>query len=915
MSWLRFFRRSRWDDERARELEAHLAHEIDDNIARGMTPHAAAMAAHRRLGNTTQIREEIYDMNTLGFIETIWQDLRYGFRLLLKNPTFSVVAVLTLALGTGANAAIFQLVNSVRMRALPVERPQELASIGINTNDTGRSGQFWSRRPFFTEPLWQAIRAEQQGFSQLFAWGITTWNLATDGEYLPARGLYVTDDFFPALGVSAQVGRVLGPGDDQKGCGAPGAVVSHGLWQARYGGNQGIVGQTISLDNRPFTIIGVTPPDFFGVGVGRAFDVILPLCAEPLMRTQSAIGRRDSWFLDIMGRLKPGWTAERAQAQLEAVSPGIFQATLPPRYNPDSAKNYLAFKLTAKSAATGVSGVRTAYETQLWVLLGATGLVLLITCANLANLMLARATAREREIAVRLAIGASRRRIVRQMLSESLLIAGFGALGGIFLAQWISRSLVLFLSTTNNMLFVDLSPDWRVYTFVTAVAMVACLLFGLSPALKATGTSPTQTMQAGGRSSTDSHERFALRRALVVVQVALSMVLIVGAMLFGRSLRNLVTVDPGFRQDGIIAVGVDLRRSPVDPASLEQVQKQALERVKALPGVIAAAEAFIVPMSGSGWNQNVLIDGVEKDGNVNMNRVGTDYFRVMDTPLIAGRPFTLDDRRGGPETAIVNESFAKRYFGGANPIGRTFQIAMFQGEARPHYQIVGLVKDTKYNDLREDFMPIGYFPAAQETQPSRSLDLIVRTELPLSTLTPTVTRAMREVAPGATVSYDSIRTYVRDSLVTERLMATLSGFFGVLAMLIATIGLYGVMSYMVSRRRVEIGIRMALGADPRSVVRMVLAESGLLLAAGVVVGVGLAALMSRWAASLLFGLKPYDPLSFLIAIVALGNQYPGRSGLPPSGGRRGNKKEGVGGGGWGPRGCARLGVSGLPARA
>ena len=870
MSWSRFFRRSRWDDERARELEAHLAHEIDDNIARGMTPHAAAMAAHRRLGNATQIREEIYDMNTLGFVETIWQDLRYGFRLLRKNPTFAIVAILTLALGTGANAAIFQLVNSVRMRVLPVERPHELAAIGINTNDTGRTGQFFSRRAYFTEPLWQAIRAEQQGFSQLFAWGITTWNLATDGEYLPARGLYVTGDFFQTLGVTAQLGRVLGPGDDQKGCGAPGAVLSHGLWQARYGANQGVIGQTISLDNRPFTIVGVTRPDFFGVEVGRSFDVVLPLCAEPLIRSTSALGRKDAWFLDLMGRLKPGWTADRAQAQLEAVSPGIFQATVPPRYNPETAKNYLAFKLTATSAATGVSGVRSAYETQLWVLLGATGLVLLITCANLANLMLARATAREREIAVRLAIGASRRRIVRQMLSESLLIAGFGAIGGILLAQWISRSLVLFLSTSTNRLFIDLTPDWRVYAFVTAVAVIACLLFGLSPALKATGTSPTQSMQAGGRSSTDSHERFALRRALVVVQVALSMVLIVGAMLFGRSLRNLVTVDPGFRQDGIVAVGVDLRRSPIDPASLQQVQSQAMERVKSLPGVMAAAEAFIVPMSGSGWNQNILIDGVEKEGNVNFNRIGTEYFRVMETPILAGRPFGAEDRNGTPETAIVNESFAKRYFGGANPVGRTFQIVMGQGEARPHFQIVGMVKDTKYNDLREEFTPIGYFPAAQETVPSRSLDFVLRTDMPLSTLTPAITRAMREVAPGATVSYDTVRTYVRDSLVTERLMATLSGFFGILAMLIATIGLYGVMSYMVSRRKVEIGIRMALGADPRSVVRMVLRESGLLLAAGVLVGVGLAALMARWAASLLFGLEPYDPISFLMAIAALG---------------------------------------------
>jgi putative ABC transport system permease protein len=871
MGWTRFFRRAHWDDERAKELQDYLAHEIDDNIARGMSPQDAAAAAHRRLGNATQIREEIYDMNTLGFIDTVWQDLRYGFRLLRKNPTFALVAILTLALGTGANAAIFQLLNSVRMRALPVDRPHELAVIGIETNGTGRTGRFLSRRPFFSEPLWQAIRSEQRGFTQLFAWGITIWNLATDGEEQPSQGIYVSGNFFETLGVGPQLGRVLTDADDQKGCGAPGAVLSHGFWQARYGGNRAVVGQTISLDNRPFEIVGVTPPEFFGVEVGRTFDVALPLCAEALFQgPQSGVGRGDVWFLDLMGRLAPGWTAERAQTQLEAVSPGIFQSTLPARYDPATAKNYLAFKLTAAPAGTGVSGVRRAYATQLWILLGATGLVLLITCANLANLMLARTTAREREIAVRLAIGASRRRIVRQMLSESLLIAGLGALGGAILAQWLSRSLVLFLSTGSTQLFLDLTPDWRVFAFIAAVAVFACLLFGLSPALKATGTNPGRTMQGGGRSSTDAPERFALRRGLIVVQVALSMVLIVGALLFARSLRNLVRVDPGFRQDGIVAVDIDVRRGTVEPEARRQVYTQAMERVRAVPGVQSAAKAFIVPMSGSGWNQNILIDGQEKEGNVNFNRVGADYFRVMETPLLAGRAFGPADRLGSPETAIVNESFAKKYFGGANPIGRTFQLVTNLGGPQPHFQIVGLVKDTKYTDLREDFTPIGYFAAEQETEIGPFLDLVLRTDMPLASITPSITRAVREVAPGATVAYRSVRTWVRDSLVTERLMATLSAFFGVLATLIATIGLYGVMSYMVSRRKVEIGIRMALGAEPRSVVGMILRESGLLLVVGVAAGVGLAVLMSRWAASLLYGLDQYDPMSFALAVTGLG---------------------------------------------
>ena len=871
MGWTRFLHRGRWDAERARELEAYLAEEIDDNIARGMTPDAAKAAAHRKLGNPTLIREEIYEMNTLRLVEGFWQDLRFGLRLLVKNPTFSVVAILTLALGTGANAAIFQLVNSLRLRPLPVERPHELVALGIETNGTGRTGRFMSRRALFTEPQWRALEAEQRVFSSMLAWGIASWNLATDGQYQPSRGIYVSGRFFETLGVGAQVGRVFAPADDQAGCGAPGAVLGYGFWQSRYGGNPAVVGQTITLDNRTFPIVGVTPASFFGVEVGRTFDVAVPLCAEPLFRgEQSALGRRDTWFLDMMGRLAPGVSLQQAEAQLAAISPALFQSTLPERYNAETARDYLAFKFTAAPAGTGVSGLRSAYATQLWILLGATGLVLLITCANLANLMLARATAREREIAVRLAIGASRRRLVRQMLSESLLIAALGAIGGALLSRWFSQSLVSLISTESSQLFLNLTPDWRVFAFIAGIAATACLLFGLSPALRATHADPGKAMQAGGRSSTDSHERFALRRGLVVVQVALSMVLIVGALLFGRSLRNLATVDPGFRTDGIVAVNVDLRRSAVDPAARMQTYTQIMERIRTVPGVAYAAEAFIAPMSGSGWNQNIVIDGQERDGNVNFNRVGADYFTAMETTLIAGRAFGPDDRPGSTPTAIVNESFAREYFGGANPVGRTFQLVGNVGEPQPHFQIVGLVKDTKYNDLREEFRPIGYFPAPHETRVGPFLDLIVRSDMTLSSLTPTLTRTVRDVAPNATVSFDLMSTYVRDSLVTERLMASLSLSLGALAMLIATIGLYGVMSYMVSRRRVEIGIRMALGAEPRTVVRMVLGESGLLLAIGVVIGVGLAIAVSRYATSLLYGLQPWDPASILMGVAALG---------------------------------------------
>src|SRR5947199_6711139 len=398
-------------------------------------------------------------MSTTSFLDSVGQDLRYGTRILRRNPTFALVAILALALGTGANAAIFQLVNALRLRSLPVEKPNELVSIGIDLHGKGRVGRGRGGRSIFTEPLWQEIRSQQQAFSSLIAWGNGGWDLSGGGEAVLAKGFYVSGGFFDALGVHPQIGRLFTEQDDQKGCGSPGVVLSHGFWQARLGGQAGVIGQTIILDRRPFPVIGVTPRGFFGVEVGRTFDVALPLCAEALLRgDQAGTGRRAVWWLDIMGRLKPGWTVERAQAQVAAMSPGVFEATVSPTYAADWAKNYTAFTLTTTPAATGVSNLRSRYATQLWALLGATGLVLLLTCLNPANLMLASSTARGREVSVRLAIGASRRRVVRQMLSESVLLAGLGAVGGLLLARWISQTLVLFLNARGNGVFLDLTP-------------------------------------------------------------------------------------------------------------------------------------------------------------------------------------------------------------------------------------------------------------------------------------------------------------------------------------------------------------------------------------------------------------------------------------------------------------------------
>ncbi|HKB11922.1 MAG TPA: ABC transporter permease [Vicinamibacterales bacterium] len=870
MSLSRFLRRSRWDDERARELESYLAIETDENVARGMTPEAARDAARRKLGNVTLVREEIYQMNTVTLLDAAWRDLKYGARLLRLNPAFASVAVLSLALGIGANTAIFQLLDAVRIRTLPVRSPEELVEVRIAEPVGGRTGQFSGRRPSLTNPLWEQLRDHQQVFTEVFAWSGVGFDLTTSGEARTAQGLWVSGDFFRGLGVPALIGRTLAAADDHRGCAAPPAVLGYGFWQRDYGGDPSVIGRTITLDGHPFGIVGVTPASFFGAEVGRAFDVAVPLCAEPISRgARSALDKKAVWFLGAMGRLKPGISIDQARAQLASISAPMFQATLP-EYRAEDAKHYLAFKLGAYPGGTGISQLRRQYESPLWLLLATTGLVLLIACANLANLMLARATAREREIAVRLAIGASRGRIVRQLLAESLLIAAIGASAGALLAQWLSQFLVDFLRTDANRIFVALTLDWRIFAFTALLAVLTCLVFGLAPALRATGTAPAAAMKAGSRGSSDSRERFGMRRALVVAQVALSLVLVVGAMLFVRSLRNLVTLDAGFQQHGILVVNMDLRRSGIVEERRRAVYAEITGKLASVPGVSSAAQVYIMPVSGSGWNNNIVIDGKKYPDNVNINQVSAGYFRTMGTPIVAGRDFDDRDTPGAEKAVIVTQSFVQKFFAGQNPIGRAFQIDEPPGQPRPLCRIVGIAKDTKYTDLREEFTPLAYYTSSQEEKPDPFLQVALRSDTPLTSITPAVTAALGQTNSNIIVQFQTLPSMVRDSLMRERLMATLSGFFGALAALIATIGLYGVMSYMVARRRNEIGIRIALGAERRDVVRMVMREAGVLLIAGVAIGIALAVAAARAAATLLFGLHPGDPGTLAMAAAGLG---------------------------------------------
>ena len=870
MSWLRFWRRRYWDEERARELDAYLAIEIDDNMALGMTRAEAERAARRKLGNVTRIREEIYDMNTMTLVESIWQDLRYGARLLWRNPLFAMVAILTLALGTGANTAIFHLLDVMKLRALPVADPAQLMEIRVDDGGHGRTGRFMSRYPRLTNPLWERIREEQQGFSSVMAWSPTRWDLAQGGEVHRAQGIWVSGDFFATLGVHAHVGRMLSAADDTRGCAAPGAILSYGFWRRAFAGDRSAIGRAIALDGHQFEIVGVTEQSFFGVDVGRSFDVALPICAEPIIaREQSALDQRDSWFLSAFGRLKPDWTPERANAQLAAISTGIFHATLPARYGANDARDYLAFRLTASRAPSGVSALRRSYETPLWILLGATGLVLVIACANLANLMLARATAREQEVAIRLAIGASRARIVRQMLAESVLVAIIGAAAGVLVAVWLSRALVAFLSTQGSPLSFDLSLDWRVLAFTATIATCACLLFGLAPAIRATAARASATIRATGRGNTEPRERFTVRRALVIVQVALSLVLVVGGLLFGGSLRNLTTLDPGFQKDGLLVVNLDFRRADVPAEQRGDRYNRIVQRLGALPGVTSAAQVYILPVSGSVWNNRIVVDGRVQQPIVNVNAVGPGYFKTMGTSIVAGREFSSRDTAQSPKVAIVNELFAKTFLANKDPLTQSFQIEAPAGEPRPAYQIVGVVANSKYTDLREPMTPLAYLDAGQDPAQDPSLQAVLRTAVSTRAVTSEVIRAIREENPVISVQFTTMEQTVRDSLLSERLMASLSAFFAALAAFIATIGLYGVMSYMVARRKTEIGIRMALGADRQTVLRLVLGEAGVLLAIGLVAGIGLAIAGGRAAAALLYGLKPWDAPTLLAGVGGL----------------------------------------------
>jgi predicted permease len=685
-----------------------------------------------------------------------------------------------------------------------------------------------------------------------------------------ASGLWVTGRFFDALGLRPAAGRLIGAEDDREGC-VPRAVLSHAFWMRSFGGQPSAIGQTLTVTNRTVEIIGVAPEGFTGLEVGRDFDIALPVCADAALSDdhRGRLVSGTTWWLSVFGRLKPGWTRERATAHLDAISPALFAATVASNYPSESIDAYKQFKLAAYPGGAGVSDLRETYVTPLWLLLGTAGVVLLIACANLANLLLARATARQREIAVRLSLGASRGRIARQLMTESLLLAVLGGAAGALLATWLSSALISFLNTSSRTVTLPIAFDWRIAAFAFGLVLATSALFGVAPALRATRVSANTVIRGSGRGMTSGREVLGLRRLLVIAQIALSLVLLFGCLLFVRSLRNLSGVDPGFRTDGVIVANLLFNRLEMSPQRRLEFRRELAERVRGLPGVQAAGSVFIAPLSGGVTSNQVWLDGNRANAITALfNTVGPGYFDTLQIPRLSGRDFDDRDRPTSEPAAIVDDTFVRDFLEDRPALGARITREPTPSEPATTFVIVGVVKRSAYTSLREDASPTIFLADAQAGS-GPFVRMVVRSSLPPETITATVTRAMAEIDPRISVRYSVMAGDIRNTLVLERLMAMLSSGFGLLAVVLTLVGLYGVIAYTVAKRTNEIGVRMALGASGAKIVRLVVRETGLMLIAGLVIGVALALATGREAAALLFGVPPYDPWLLMAAVALL----------------------------------------------
>jgi predicted permease len=794
------------------------------------------------------------------------------------SPIVSSVAILSLALGIGANTAIFSLVNRLVLQPLPVKAPQRLAMLSGGRDV--RPGQFGpSPAQSYEYAVWEALRERAAPFDGVLAWEAIRFDLAQGGEMQPIEGLFASGDYFSTLGVPAFIGRTFRSSDDVRGGAGPDgavAVISYAFWQRQFGGNVNVIGTQLRIERVPFTIIGVTPREFFGTEVGRTFDVAVPITAEDTIRGRDTRLNNPIFFLRIMVRLAPGQSLDQATAALRSLQPAIRDAAMPRGvFAPNVASDFLKIPFALQIAETGPSSLRQGYERPLFTVFIVVALVLLIACANIANLLLSRAMARRHELSVRRALGASSWHLARQLLIESVVLSVIGAGLGLLFAQWGSRVLVSQLSTDRNQVVLNLPLDSMVLAFTIAITVMTAMLFGTAPAVRAALVTPIDALKEHGRDAGSARSR--LSSGLIVAQVALSLVLVVAAGLFIRTFAQLAQLPLGFDADRVIVVNVNAARASIEPERRVALFQDLTRAVATVPGVAHAGASLLTPVSGGASLNMVEGPGTEaipvseqSERVVTVHYITPGWLAAYGTPLRSGRDFEVTDGPSGPRVVIVNEAFVRKFLPDREPLGVTLNLRP-SGKSKA---IVAVVADTVYRSLRDPMGPILYVPLAQASDDipialsgiSISVRSAARSPVALAR---SIATALTTIDRNVSFNFRPLGDQIGASLIQERLVAMLAGFFGTLGLLLAGLGLYGVTAYAVSRRRIEIGIRMALGADPVKVVWLVLKRVCVLVGLGVIVGGGLSIWASQFVANLLFAIEPRDPVTLVSAMATL----------------------------------------------
>ena len=832
--------RSRWEGEMDDEVRFHIEQHTADLVRGGMTPVEASRRTRIEFGPIEARKDEMREAVGLRLIDEVGADLRYAFRQLRHSPAFTAVAILSLALGIGANTAIFSLINTLMLRKLPVREPEQLVELlSRYPGDPDSNGFSWT--------VYEHFRDQNHVFADLF--GLSYARFQATGERFdaePVDGAYVVGNFFPALGLQPAIGRLIGPRDDQAGADAAVAVVSWSYWKRKFNLDLAILGARIVLDAVPVTVVGVTPREFFGLEVGSRPDMWVPIGLK-VMPQPSRFS--DQFGLKLMGRLKPGVSIEQARAEMDVLNRWRVEELARMSTNPV----WRQAKLGVEPAGAGFSTLRNHYDKPLLALMTVVGLLLLIACTNIASLLLARGAAKQREMAVRVALGAGRFRLVRQVLTESLLLSAAGCLPGVVLAYFGVAALVRIVTSGRMIIGLpqriefQVQPDAQVLLFTATVAVLTGVLFGLAPAWSAFAFVPAQSMRESGGAG-ETRSRRMVGKSLVVVQVALSVVLLSAAALFVGHLSNLRNVNLGFQRDSVLLVTLDPQGSGYNRSQLTTLYRELLERLQAIPGVRSVTLSAVTPIEGPGAASFGRVEGSRQKPDdrryLSMNWVGPRYFETLGTLWIAGRDFEFADE-ARPRVAIVNQAMTRQYFGDGSPLGKH---VTFDGDDKP-YEIVGVAGDAKYLTLHNDAPPTVYLNSFQEGRISSQFAL--RTSVPPAAVAGDVRRAVGDVLKTVRVAkITTMSEQVDASIIPERLIATLSGFFGALGTLLAAIGLYGLLAYTVARRTNEIGVRMALGATERDVTHMVQTSALALVCAGLAVGAPLAFWSQRLAADL-----------------------------------------------------------------